>query len=106
MTSKRRRETAISALLVAIAFAADIVFIRTPSWLIDLAVLGGLLLVGPVVALGRRVFVGPGASAPARASSWEIHPVYGIDVCKFKTLAKCKAGNDSLWTALDQWNGT
>lgn len=24
----------------------------------------------------------------------------------FKTLAKCKAGNDSLWTPLDQWNGT
>jgi hypothetical protein len=47
-----------------------------------------------------------GASAPARASSWEIHPVYGIEVCKFKTLAKCKAGDDSLWTALDQWNGT
>ena len=45
-----------------------------------------------------------GASAPARASSWEIHPVYGIEVCKFKTLAKCKAGDDSLWTALDQWN--
>jgi hypothetical protein len=35
-----------------------------------------------------------------RQSSWEIHPVYGIDVCKGKNLANCRAGNDSVWEPL------
>ena len=47
----------------------------------------------------------PGTSAPARSSSWEIHPAYAIDVCKFKSLTKCKASDDAVWTPLDQWNG-
>lgn len=42
-------------------------------------------------------------SAPARVSSWEIHPIYRIDVCKFKSLQNCKADNDSVWTRIDQW---
>lgn len=44
-----------------------------------------------------------GSSAPARVSSWEIHPVYGIDVCKFKSLQNCKVDNNSAWTRIDQW---
>jgi hypothetical protein len=43
------------------------------------------------------------ASAPARVSSWEIHPVYGIDVCKDKSLRSCTADDDSAWTDLDTW---
>jgi hypothetical protein len=43
--------------------------------------------------------------APSRVSSWEIHPVYAIDVCKKKSLNSCKADNDSVWTPLDQWQG-
>jgi hypothetical protein len=42
---------------------------------------------------------------PTRVSSWEIHPVYAIDVCNKKSLTTCKAQDDSLWTALDQWRG-
>ena len=43
--------------------------------------------------------------APARVSSWEIHPVYGIDVCIKKSLRSCKAGDESVWIPLDQWEG-
>ena len=47
----------------------------------------------------------PGASAPARVSSWEIHPVYGIDVCTKKSLKSCKPSDDSVWIPVDQWEG-
>jgi hypothetical protein len=47
----------------------------------------------------------PASGAPSRVSSWEIHPVYAIDVCKKKSLNSCKANNDSVWTPLDQWQG-
>lgn len=46
-----------------------------------------------------------GTSAPARVSSWEIHPVYGIDVCTKKSLVSCKLSDDSVWIPLDQWQG-
>jgi len=46
-----------------------------------------------------------GFQAPSRVSSWEIHPVYAIDVCKKKSLTSCKADNGSVWTPLDQWQG-
>ncbi len=39
--------------------------------------------------------------SPKRRSSWEIHPVYAIDVCKFKALAQCDATNQSAWTPLN-----
>ena len=45
----------------------------------------------------------PAREAPARVSSWEIHPVYQIDVCNAGTsLSECAAGA-SVWTPLDQW---
>jgi hypothetical protein len=47
----------------------------------------------------------PGVSAPARVSSWEIHPVYGIDVCTKKSLRSCKPSDDTVWVPLDQWQG-
>ncbi len=47
----------------------------------------------------------PHSTDPARVSSWELHPVYAIDVCKNKSLSSCKADNDSVWTPLDQWHG-
>jgi len=43
------------------------------------------------------------SQTPARVSSWEVHPVYAIDVCKKKSLQKCKANDESAWTPLDQW---
>jgi hypothetical protein len=43
------------------------------------------------------------SQTPARVSSWEVHPVYAIDVCKKKNLQNCKANDESAWTSLDQW---
>ncbi len=39
--------------------------------------------------------------SPARASLWEIHPVYAIDVCKAGSA--CDENNDSDWLAFDTW---
>lgn len=39
--------------------------------------------------------------AKARVSSWEIHPVYQVDVCKFTTLQTCDPRNNSKWQSLD-----
>ena len=48
----------------------------------------------------------PGKRAnPARASIWEIHPVYAIEICKNKTLAGCPANDASKWTPFDQFVG-
>lgn len=40
---------------------------------------------------------------PLRRSSWEIHPVYSIDICENTTVAGCKADDGSKWTPLDEW---
>jgi hypothetical protein len=44
--------------------------------------------------------------SPKRISSWEIHPVYGIDVCINSTLASCPAATNSKWIPLHQWVNT
>lgn len=41
--------------------------------------------------------------APKRISSWEIHPVYAIDVCRKKSLQNCKANDASAWIPLNEW---
>lgn len=41
--------------------------------------------------------------ARARASAWEIHPVYRVDVCRFTTLETCDARNNSRWQPLADW---
>lgn len=38
---------------------------------------------------------------PARATVWEIHPVYSIDVCKTKN--RCRANVNSDWITMDAW---
>lgn len=40
---------------------------------------------------------------PARISSWEIHPVYSIFVCKNATLQACHANNGNDWWPFDEW---
>jgi len=40
------------------------------------------------------------ACNPIRASVWEIHPVYSIEVCKGTS---CDESNDSDWVAFDAW---
>jgi hypothetical protein len=42
-------------------------------------------------------------SRPARASSWEIHPVYALDVCRYTAMGRCRVSDDSVWTPLDEW---
>jgi len=42
----------------------------------------------------------PGSGDPARISSWEIHPIYEIKVCKKSTLSDCSAGDASVWDEL------
>lgn len=44
-----------------------------------------------------------GSKDPLRRSSWEIHPVYSIDICANTTVASCKADDESKWTPLDEW---
>lgn len=40
---------------------------------------------------------------PKRISVWEIHPVYQLEVCRNKSMAKCKVGINSRWVPLDEW---
>lgn len=40
---------------------------------------------------------------PRRFASWEIHPVYAMDVCKFPTKVKCRVDHDSDWTSFQEW---
>jgi hypothetical protein len=42
----------------------------------------------------------PGSGDPARISSWEIHPIYDVKVCKKSTVSDCSADDASLWNAL------
>jgi len=39
---------------------------------------------------------------PDRASVWEIHPVYLIEICKFTSLAKCSPTSKAAWVAFEQ----
>jgi hypothetical protein len=39
--------------------------------------------------------------SPVRASLWEIHPVYNVEVCK--AGSPCDENNDSDWLAFDTW---
>jgi hypothetical protein len=41
-----------------------------------------------------------GKGNPKRVSSWEIHPVYAVDVCTAATLAECPVADDSKWHPL------
>ena len=46
---------------------------------------------------------------PDRASVWEIHPVYNIEICKFTSKAKCDPSNPAnkkAWVTLADWIGT
>src|ERR1035438_3827878 len=42
-------------------------------------------------------------ASPARASVWEIHPVYALDVCAKKSLQTCPANDDTKWKPLHKW---
>lgn len=42
---------------------------------------------------------------PKRASLWEIHPVYSIEICRLLDLDQCRnSTNASDWVALEDWS--
>jgi hypothetical protein len=41
------------------------------------------------------------ACSPVRASVWEIHPVYAMEVCRVGT--PCRENNDGDWISFDTW---
>jgi hypothetical protein len=41
---------------------------------------------------------------PPRASVWEIHPVYSIEVCQNTSLAACSATSKTAWVLLNEWS--
>jgi hypothetical protein len=43
---------------------------------------------------------GKKTDGPLRATEWEIHPVYNVEICTNKTLAKCPIDDDSVWRRL------
>jgi hypothetical protein len=43
----------------------------------------------------------PKTGDPSRKSSWEIHPVYSIRVCKHTTITACNANVPADWEELD-----
>ncbi len=45
----------------------------------------------------------PGTGDPARASLWEVHPVYQMEVCTKTVKGSCA---DTDWQSLDRWLGT
>ena len=47
---------------------------------------------------GKRV-----GGQPARASNWEIHPVYAVEVCKNKSLSGCAWNREDRWVPLHEW---
>jgi len=79
---------------------------RPEDW--DSGVLEGLGR--PVRLTGNLFFDGshgpctPGHRAsPARASVWEIHPIYQVDVCKNKSLSGCRFNDESKWIPLHEF---
>ena len=42
-------------------------------------------------------------ASPKRASVWEVHPVYAMDVCLNKSLQSCPANDNSKWKPLHKW---
>ncbi len=47
----------------------------------------------------------PVGTNPARRSNWEIHPIYSIEVCSFKTRAQCPVTGaaGTVWKDLSDW---
>ena len=45
----------------------------------------------------------PTSGNPPRRSGWEIHSVYSIEVCEFKTLATCRFDREDVRTLLADW---
>ena len=44
---------------------------------------------------------GKATDGKARATEWEIHPVYNVEICENKTLGNCHIDDDSVWRRLE-----
>ena len=44
-----------------------------------------------------------GKGSPARRTVWEIHPVYGFEVCQGTTDAACPIDSTTAWMPYEQW---
>jgi hypothetical protein len=59
---------------------------------------------GPLFYDSSHVICEPGKrTVPKRASLWEIHPVYALEVCSATDIEQCKAAPESAWQPLDQF---
>jgi hypothetical protein len=47
----------------------------------------------------------PLGTEPRRISSWEIHPVYTFEVCKFDDIKKCSATSKAAWQPISNADG-
>jgi hypothetical protein len=47
---------------------------------------------------------GSNCQPPKRQSSWEIHPLYKLEVCVKTTLEECKANDNAAWVSLSVFN--
>lgn len=76
---------------------------RPDSWTPDN--LEKVRVAGKAVRLTGQLFYDSSHIATGyRTSSWEIHPVYQIEVCSSDDLAACRAGRDgTTWTNLHVW---
>ena len=43
--------------------------------------------------------------SPNRFTSWEVHPVYNLEVCKFKSTSSCPLNGTTQWIPFDEWVG-
>jgi hypothetical protein len=64
----------------------------------------------PVRLTGQLFFDGshgpcrPGRPAsPKRASVWEVHPIYRVDVCRNTTVSGCPVHDESKWIPLNEF---
>jgi hypothetical protein len=78
---------------------------RPDSWTPE--VLGRVKALGlPVRVTGQLFFDGSHQLENYRASNWEIHPVYRIEVCSSGDLADCRDEVEGItWTDLHAWAG-
>jgi hypothetical protein len=61
-------------------------------------------LTGQLFFDGSHVACKPGRKAnPPRASVWEIHPIYQVDVCKNATIAACPVDDSSAWISIHEF---
>lgn len=54
----------------------------------------------------HRPCAGGSRPNPPRASLFEIHPVYAVDVCRQKSPQACDVNKDTDWMSLEEWVGS